>query len=187
MGIDVLPGGNVAVVDEMDLSMTEYTPAGGFVATSLLPAGNAPSGVVFHEDSLSFFNADRLSESIYEFADETLLGVVDTSGIPSTAPKGIDFDPVTGNLYVVDDVSGMLYEIALSGVPVSEWDLVALTGFFDPEGVAYDPATHSFYVSFDDDNTVAVLIPEPNTALSRLCGFALLGLLWRLRASNRRG
>jgi chitodextrinase len=187
MGIDVLPGGNVAVVDEMDLSMTEYTPAGAFVATSLLPAGNAPSGVVFHEDSLSFFNADRLSESIYEFADETLLGVVDTSGIPSTAPKGIDFDPVTGNLYVVDDVSGMLYEIALSGIPVSEWDLVALTGFFDPEGVAYDPATHSFYVSFDDDNTVAVLIPEPNTALSRLCGFALLGLLWRLRASNRRG
>lgn len=155
-GIDVLQNGNLVIVDEADNQITEYTQSGSLVSTATLPAGNAPNGVVFHTGTGSFFNTDDNDRAIYEFDADSLLNMIDFSGT-ATEPEGIDFDPMTGNLYVVADDEGMLYEITVDGGVESQLDLVALTGFDDPEGVAYDGTTQTFFIAFDNNERVAVL------------------------------
>ncbi len=59
-------------------------------------------------------------------------------------------------MLVVDDAQGRLYELTTDGEVVDVIDLAELTGFVDPEGVAYDAETGTLYIAFDDDGQVAL-------------------------------
>lgn len=61
---------------------------------------------------------------------------------------------------------------------LDSWDLFAVTGFDDPEDVAYDAATRTIWGAFDSDARVGRLtLPEPASAGLAATAVACLGAL----------
>lgn len=81
---------------------------------------------------------------------------------PMTEPQGVERDPYSGNLLVVDDNEGLnsLFELApdgrvLSVTPLSEYG-------FDAEGVALQPETGTLFIGFDGGRALAIFSWTPS-------------------------
>ena len=152
------------------------------------PSGDS-DGVTFHSGTGSYWVADDSDERIYEFdGSGNELSSILTTGIDSAfdEPEGIDYDPVSGRLFIVDDSTGTgdLFEISTDGTLLDQHDLQAmpgLAGLTDPEGVAFDPFSDRLYIAFDNEQTVGIFqiersiqVPEPSSIALILLGCAAL-------------
>ena len=158
-GITVLPEGDLLVSAEPGI-LNEYTTDFEELSAKFIDTlSRDPTGVVFHTGTESFFITDDSELSIKEAdVDFNLINAISTLEIDPgfQEPEGIDFDPVSGHLLVVDDAQARLYELTTDGEVLDVIDLTELTGFFDPEGVAYDAETKTLYIAFDNDGQVAL-------------------------------
>ncbi|QDC10017.1 hypothetical protein FHY55_12510 [Oceanicola sp. D3] len=80
---------------------------------------------------------------------------------PMIEPQGVERDPFSGNILVVDDNEGLnaLFELSpegevLSVTPLSQWGR-------DAEGVALQPETSTLMIGFDGGNAVAIFDWRP--------------------------
>jgi hypothetical protein len=98
------------------------------------------------------------SNGIFEASDPTTHFDVDKLGIRD--PEGIDYDPRTGNLWIVDRSRGRLNEVTLSGNLLQTIDLEALAGAVNPADVTLAPGSdntgeqHLYIVERGIDNNV---------------------------------
>ena len=198
-GISINPGiVNTLLVpsqDDIDSAVGEFTKAGVFVPSPPgigFPIGGISEdadGIIFHTPRNSIFTADDADEAIYEFSTAgVLLNTILTEMIDPDfdEPHGITFDPLTGNLLVVDDGTSSLFELTPTGGFVMKTDLLALSGFDDPEGVTIDRANNKLYVAFTNEGKIGEFniinsVPVPSTIL--LLGAGGLAWLggWRFR------
>lgn len=81
---------------------------------------------------------------------------------PMVEPQGVERDPFSGNILVVDDNEGLnaLFELAPDGTvltvtPLSEWG-------FDAEGVALQPETGTLFIGFDGGQALAIFDWRPS-------------------------
>ncbi|MFY0632365.1 MAG: hypothetical protein JXQ91_01015 [Vannielia sp.] len=81
---------------------------------------------------------------------------------PMVEPQGVERDPFSGNILVVDDNEGLnaLFELAPDGAvltvtPLSAWG-------FDAEGVALQPETGTLFIGFDGGHAVAIFDWRPS-------------------------
>ncbi|WP_074255964.1 hypothetical protein [Vannielia litorea] len=81
---------------------------------------------------------------------------------PMVELQGVERDPFSGNILVVDDNEGRnaLFELAPDGrvltvTPLSEWG-------YDAEGVALQPETGTLFVGFDGGQAVAIFDWRPS-------------------------
>jgi len=78
-------------------------------------------------------------------------------------PEGVDVDPVTGHVWVLNDApTTVLYELTTDGTVVNYWQLEQLTGLQDANSVA---VTESWViVGFDDERTIVVFDKDDDDA-----------------------
>jgi len=94
---------------------------------------------------------------------EVLMGLNgDTFTPPMTEPQGVERDPYSGNILVVDDNEGTnsLFELApdgrvLSVTPLSAWG-------HDAEAVALQPETGTLFIGFDGGRALAIFDWSPS-------------------------
>ena len=110
----------------------------------------------------TIFVVDDTDEAIYVFdTDGVMMSFQDTEDYSASfdEPEGIAYDPVTDNIFVVDDAEGTnaVYEID------SNWSLLGVTyfddlggDFDDPEGITLDVTNNLAYVAFDDDQEIGI-------------------------------
>jgi hypothetical protein len=79
------------------------------------------------------------SNGIFEASDTTTHFDVERLGIRD--PEGIDYDPRTGNLWIVDRSRAKLHEVTTSGALVQTIDLRALAGADNPGDVTLAPGS----------------------------------------------
>ncbi len=178
-GLHAIPGGNVLSTDGDEVE--------DFVRSTGAPGGLSFLSVVTDLEGITFDPTSGLiwgvSESLSRLAsfqqDGTLVSEFSTAVLGFPGPQGIGFDPVTGALLVVEDDFDNLYLLSTAGVVLDQFDLTALSGISNVEGVTIDPATRTIYASGEigDDATIAVftLVPEPSTALLVMAGLLALG------------
>lgn len=92
------------------------------------------------------------SLALYQKTFET-----DISDITATSISGVTLHPGTGTVYVVDDANTTVYEISKTGDLIRS---IALSGFDDTEGIAYQSGNHFFIVEERIANLLRVQLPE---------------------------
>ncbi|HXF71530.1 MAG TPA: SdiA-regulated domain-containing protein [Actinomycetota bacterium] len=73
----------------------------------------------------------------------------DTASLGLSDPEGVDYDPVSGHLFIVSRRERVIVEVTLRGRPVAVFD-VSSSGIEEPSGVAVvrpDPGTLLVYVA----------------------------------------
>lgn len=133
--------------------------------------GEAISGIDYDPASNNYY-ISRGGQGIYVTdADFNELRVIDTPALGYSQPAGVDFDPSSGTLLVMDDSTDNLFELttggSVSGEPV--W----LLGADFPSrisrltSVAVDPGTGTYYLTgrlYTDPWKVVVMRPTPRFA-----------------------
>jgi hypothetical protein len=81
---------------------------------------------------------------------------------PMTEPQGIERDPYSGNLLVVDDNEGLnsLFELAPDGSVLTVTPLSAYG--VDAEGLALQPETGRLFIGFDGGQALAIFDWQPS-------------------------
>lgn len=144
-----------------------------------LPAGQTSniSFVSFDFNRLSFFGVDADAPRIYvyefNFNDYDLGTLQPTKVIDLSASlpglkgfKGFAIDQLTGNYYVVQDSdnngTNTIYEVTPDGQVLGGTDVFADTGYFDPEGLGFDPYTRTLYVSLGNKDAAGNTVYAAN-------------------------
>ena len=202
-GITVF-GSDLVVVQSGDADLKQVTKAGAPVGT-ISPTPNTYDGSAdgIHYDPLTnqFFLADDTDEMIYILAsDGTIVSSFSTKAIlpDFDEPEGITYDPISGNILVVDDSGGTssLYELSITGMLIGSIDLAALNlgGQGDAEGIALDTQTNTLFIAYDNEDVLISysysatppapdVIPLPAGLPLLVGGLAAFGLI---RRSTRR-
>jgi hypothetical protein len=114
------------------------------------------------------------SNGIFEASDPTTH--FDAAVIGIADPEGIDYDPATGNLWIVDRSRKRLNEVTTSGTLVQTIDLKALVGAVNPGDVTLAPGSnnaaeqHLYVVDRGIDNNV-----DPNENDGKIYEITLSG------------
>ncbi len=114
-----------------------------------------PEGVTVASGLGVLFVADGLNEEVYKIApgtNGTFDGVppmgddqvtsFDTTAMGLIDPEGITFNPNSGNLYIVGEPSGMLFEVTIAGSLVQTIDISAANAA-NPAGLTIAPSSHN--------------------------------------------
>jgi hypothetical protein len=185
-GIDVVAGQLVVCRDEEQEdgdqdSLWIFSKLGALVdIIDISDVSSEPSGVTEGPEGTWYVSDVDLGAILHLDADGNLLASIPVDALGE--PEGVDYDPVTGDLFFVSDYNALLYQITTDGQLVDAWDLLELSGFEDPEGVAIDAATRTIWISFDRDHAVGrFTLPEPAGAGAALAALAALAGLARRR------
>jgi hypothetical protein len=138
---------------------------------------NEVKGVTFRSETGQIFVAGDDSEQVHEIGlDGIPVDAFPTSPVSNgrvdgffTQPEGITINPITGNFLVVDDattgVGRGLWVFDATGAYVTFYHLQELSNvpphtanLRDSEGVAFDPATGTVYVAFNDQKAIGVYV-----------------------------
>jgi uncharacterized protein YjiK len=92
------------------------------------------------------------ADGSFERAGVSTIDLV-SSGL--TAPRGLAFEPGTGNLHVMVPTAQKLYEVTLSGEVVAERDLAEF-GLKDPQGMVFAPSGDQT----DDPSQVSLFLAD---------------------------
>lgn len=123
------------------------TALAAFQKTGEIPLATSQnhSGIVF--DGLTWHISNALSNTFrnydagFNFISETIvLGVGDM--------RGITFDPNSGNIFVSDDLGGIVREVTLAGIPVNQFD--ATTAPRGANALSYDARDDTIWLAFFD-------------------------------------
>ncbi len=127
-GNDGLPGGG-------DDSLLKFSATNSF--------GRDSEGVAFADlgSQKVLFIADGHDNEIYKTTiDGKLISSFDTFGFGLTDPEGIEFDPKSGNLFLVSNPD-TLFEVSTDGILVNAYDISAANAV-KPAGVAVGPSSN---------------------------------------------
>lgn len=118
-----------------------------------------PEGIAFDTWQGYLFIADGVNAEIYEVAPG-VNGIFD--GIPPTGddvlsqfdtyvmglhdPEGVEFNPNTGNLYIVSGANDIVVEATTTGEVVEVFDIAFLNAD-SPAGLAYIPSSNNLYIT----------------------------------------
>ena len=182
-GIDVLASGELVACEdgEEDDRLLFFSQLGALVdVLDISAAAAGPSGVAEGPGGTWFVSDADLEAILHLDSDGNLLASIPVDALGE--PEGIDYDPVTGDLFVVSDYNAFLYQITTNGQVVDAWDLLELSGFGDPEGVAIDAETRTIWISFDSNHAVGrFTLPEPAGSAAALAALGALAALARRR------
>jgi len=110
-----------------------------------------PEGVTYNTFNGRLYVADGVNREIYEYeTNGTLVGHFDVLGFGVNDPESVEFNPVSGTLFVLSQDS-LIVETTTSGTLLASLDISAAGGL-KHAGLAYAPATigppgaRSFYV-----------------------------------------
>jgi hypothetical protein len=110
-----------------------------------------PEGVAYNTFNGRLYVADGVNREIYEYeTNGTLVGHFDVLGFGVNDPESVEFNPVSGTLFVLSQDS-LIVETTTSGSLLASLDISAAGGL-KHAGLAYAPATigppsaKSFYV-----------------------------------------
>jgi uncharacterized protein YjiK len=212
-GLSFLPNGNLLLASHGEPNIVEFTTAGELVPggiafdSRVFGAGDV-DGVIYNPFTDTLFLASDDFRTIFE---ATVAGVflssfrTDLILTGFNEPEGITYNPLNGNLWVVDDFdehpsqppgTGSLYEVTTDGRLVSSFDFKP-TGLMDAEGITVDPLNQLVYVAFDRQNAIGVFswhptllaedpdpstVPEPGVPVFLLA--AGVGLIWQARRAR---
>lgn len=188
-GIDVVSEGGVQLSDAVVTSLLRFDASGTFLDGFFIGTA-APSPTAVAEDPTTggwFVSDDSPTGGSIRRLDAagTLLVSIPTGLFGTHEPEGVDYDPVTGDVFFVSDDTAEMYRITTAGALVEQWDLAALTGFEDPEGIAIDAETRTIWVAFDNDARVGrFTLPEPGQAGGAAAAAALALLAARRRPAQ---
>lgn len=169
-GISFLPNGNLILVSTRSTRIAEFTKTGQLVAggidftsNQIFTAGQRSIfSIAYKAETDTVLALDSRTRRIFEFNRQgQIISTTDFTASFTEAKgrfAGITRDPLTGNYWLSDDETdsptgdNRIYEITPSGQVLASIDVVAATGFVDPEGVAIDPNTRTLYAIFDNDD-----------------------------------
>lgn len=136
----------------------EVTPTGNSLVRAIATGNSEPTGIAYNEVDGYFYvtNDDTFQVTRYDATLTTPLLSIQTNTVTASAidPEGIAANPVSGDLYVAQGVSGgkqvMVYNRHLQFQRrFTIGDRVA-----DPEGIAYNPQNGLLYVVSTPDMKV---------------------------------
>jgi uncharacterized protein YjiK len=186
-------------VDEMAIfngaNIFESTLTGSLVATHTTYHSNSdnfskePVGIAFNPSNQHVFISDDVKNEVFDVnlgpdgrigtSDDTITSF-DTLNF-SDDPEGITFDPLTGNLFIVDGVDEEVYQLSrgpnniFDGIPTTGDDVMThfdtqIMGVLDPESIEFNPDNGHLYIL----SGPAELIAETTTTgtLIRTIGIA---------------
>lgn len=175
-------GDIVYVVDQTNDLLSVYTSGGAFLKSypAVPPPGSGltnpqPIGIGLNSSTGMLWIGDE-GEYVYELdpVTGTPTGVSWSTTPAITDVSGVAVDPNTGNIYVSQD-SGtrMVVEFDPTGGVVNTIVLTA-AGSTDPDGLAYDAATNTFFLG--EDTTDTILQVDTTGALVNSWSLAGLGI-----------
>lgn len=97
----------------------------------------------------------------------------DLAGIPVSSISGVTFHPTSRTLYMVDDENTTVYEISTSGSLIR---YIALSGFDDTEGIAYQSGNYFFITEERLANLLRVPLPATGSGPVSWDGCTVLSL-----------
>lgn len=114
-------------------------------------------GLLALEDGTLIHVEDNPGRLIWTSPDGQLIKAINTADLdpPLTEPRGIDRNPRTGNLLIVDDSDGSnsIFELTTDGVLVSTTPLSEFGR--NPAGIAMSPSGNRMFMAFDRDARIA--------------------------------
>ncbi len=145
-GIYTIDPGNNALPGGGDDTLLRFSTTNSF--------GRDPEGVTFADlgSQQVLFIADGSNNEIYRTTlNGQLISSFDTFGFGLTDPEGIEFDPESGNLFLVSNPD-TLFEVSTDGILVNAYDISAANAI-KPAGVALGPSSN-------DPNSTSVYITD---------------------------
>jgi Calx-beta domain len=107
-----------------------------------------PTGVAFNPKNGYLYITDDDRDTVYWVSPtnpSVKIGQFSVSGFNITDAEDPEFDPVTGNMYLLDGISRKFFELTSTGQMVSSMNLPSV--MTDAEALAYDPTHKVFYVA----------------------------------------
>lgn len=114
----------------------------GNVLVTYSVAANTPNPIGITTDGTNVYVTDT---SVADVDVYDLVGNYISSfavGAFTTFPEGITFNPVTGNLYVVDGTASNVFEFTTAGTNVASFPLNGTS----VDGIAYDISSNSYWI-----------------------------------------
>jgi uncharacterized protein YjiK len=181
-GIPVLPNGNLLMLDLRSLRVAEFSKDGKLVPGGIdftnpiladFPNSRGMLGLAYDAKTDTIFTSDFYGPRIYSFDRKGNFKTpqpIDLTGIlaADTEFRGMTIDPATGNFFVstgLEQASSLaspatptnkIFEITPSGQLLQTIDLGTDLGYKDAEGIDFDGATRTLYLSLDDDDANGV-------------------------------
>jgi len=120
------------------------------------PVGTFPGGVAYDSERDHIWIVNEGSQEVWEYTREGgLVQTFSVAGLGILQPIGIDFDPVTGNLWIGEEGQPEgAFEITREGVLMSYFSADAYVD--DVSGLAYNAALDQVYLA--DDNGAQVVV-----------------------------
>ncbi|MCL5779324.1 SdiA-regulated domain-containing protein, partial [Limibaculum sp. FT325] len=136
-------------------------------AFSLRAFTDEPTGLGYNPlDGLLYISDDdqRAVFIVNPLDPTTLLGTIDLSSLGIGDAEDPVFDPLTGNMYILDGADRTLYELTVAGDLVSSFGLPSV--ITDAEGLAYDSQSQTFLVSSGKTHGAIFQIDKSGTLLA---------------------
>jgi uncharacterized repeat protein (TIGR01451 family) len=153
-----------------------------FFSTEPFGSGD-PEGVAFGPkqtingiEKQTLFVLDGVNAEVYQVTtDGTLVNHFDTAGLGFLDPEGIDYDPLSGSIYLIGNPINTIAQVSTSGILIQNLNISA-PGLRKPAGLTIAPTsnnsnTRSIYVAdrgVDNDN-------NPNENDGKIYEFILPG------------
>jgi hypothetical protein len=189
-GVAYLPGAARLFIADGEVDEMKNLFAGSnFFATNLRgevqdlgvsqPWSNEPVGVGYNptndhlfvsdDDQKEVFEVDAGDDARFGTSDDTVTHF-DTGGFGNTDPEGVDYDPASNSIWLVDGVNAEVFRVRPGGDGRfgtsddvrAQFD-VGKYGARDPEGIGYDSARDTIVIVDDSSDTIYEL--DKNGAL----------------------
>lgn len=155
------------------INMFNLSGQGAFLGGgSTLPFSAEPTGIGFNSANGNLFVSDDVKKEVFEvdpgqdgflFTPDDVVTSFDTLALGSSDPEGVEYDPITGYLYILDGLSRRLLRIdpgqngefdGAGGDDIVMVIDVGSMGAQDPEGLALDVDRRVLLVA--DHNTETI-------------------------------
>jgi hypothetical protein len=180
-GVAYLPGAARLFITDGEVNeMKNLFEGSNFFATNLLgevqdlgvsqPWSNEPVGVGYNPTNNHLFVSDDDQKEVFEVVagDDGRFGTrddtvthFDTAGFGNTDPEGVDYDPASNSIWLVDGVNAEVFRVRPGGDgrfgssdDVRAHFDVGKYGARDPEGLGYDSARDTIVIVDDSSDTI---------------------------------
>jgi len=169
VGLENDGSGNLLYTDIGPDEIGSMTTAAALIGVEFATTDN-PIGVTTDGTDIYVTNAVNQAVEIFDAAGSPI-GSFPTAP-DSTFPEGITFNPLTGNLYVVDgDGSDQILEYTTAGTLLSANPV----GTTSTDGIAFDPLTCTYWVYASGQDSVTQYSPADYSVMTTFPGSGAQG------------